>query len=203
MRCIVDKNAIVVKGNNIRNISSWIDFEEIPLKDISELKKYYSQEFIDAYNFAKKYWITTTTSIWDAKMYSTLTRIEMAEMLSNFAINLLWKKPDISKWMVKFDDVTNKLNLEYGNAVTLSYQLGIMWQNIKSNRFRPNDEVTRAEFVTVLSRLLYRIEDWNWKMKYYEPHILKLYNEWIINKINPNLKEKKWYVILMLTRSIQ
>lgn len=187
-------------GNNIRNISSWINFEEIPLKDISELKKYYSQEFIDAYNFAKKYWITTTTSIWDAKMYSTLTRIEMAKMLSNFAINVLWKKPDISKWMVKFDDVTNKLNLEYGNAVTIAYQLGIMWQNIKSNRFKPNDEVTRAEFVTALSRMLYWIKDWKWKIKYYEPHISKLYNEWIINKTNPSLKEKKWYVMLILFR---
>ena len=28
-------------------------------------------------------------------------------------------------------------------------------QNIKSNKFRPYDEVTRAEFATALSRMLY------------------------------------------------
>jgi hypothetical protein len=30
---------------------------------------------------------------------------------------------------------------------------------MKNNNFRPNDEVTRAEFVTALSRMLYHTED--------------------------------------------
>jgi hypothetical protein len=30
---------------------------------------------------------------------------------------------------------------------------------MKNNRFRPNDEVTRAEFATALSRMLYKIKD--------------------------------------------
>ena len=158
----------------------------------------YTQEFIDAYNFAYKYWITSKPSIEDAKMYSPLTRIQMAKMLSNYAINVLWKNPDISKWTIKFDDVSNKLNKEYDNAVNLAYQLGIMWQNIKNNKFRPYDEVTRAEFATALSRLLYWIKDWD--TKYYEPHIVKLYNEWLINKLNPNIKEKRWYVMIMQMR---
>jgi len=161
----------------------------------------YPQEFMDAYNFAYKYWITSKSSIQDAKMYSPLTRIQMAKMLSNYAINVLWKHPDISKWTIKFDDVSNKLNKEYDNAVNLAYQLGIMWQNIKSKRFRPYDEVTRAEFATALSRLLYWAKDWKWKVKYYEPHITKLYNEWIISKNNPNIKEKRWYVMVMLWRN--
>ena len=160
----------------------------------------YTQEFIDAYNFAYKNWITSKLSIEDAKMYSPLTRIQMAKMLSNYAINVLWKHPDISKWTIKFDDVSNKLNKKYDNAVNLAYQLGIMWQNIKNNKFRPYDEVTRAEFATALSRLLYWTIDWKWKVKYYEPHINKLYNEWIINKISSNIKEKRWYVMLMLMR---
>ena len=121
-------------------------------------------------------------------------------MLSNYAINVLWREPNISRWMIKFSDVSDKLNEDYDNAVTLVYQLWIMWQNIKSNRFRPYDEVTRAEFATVLSRLLYNTEDWMWESCYYEPHISKLYNEWIINKINPIIKEKRWYVMIMLMR---
>jgi hypothetical protein len=48
-----------------------------------------------------------------------------------------------------------------------------------NNRFRPNDEVSRAEFVTALSRLLYQTTDGEYKStsKYYTPHMAKLYNE--------------------------
>jgi len=155
----------------------------------------------NAYKFAHDNWITTTKNIEKAKMNSPLTRIQMAKMLSNYAINILWKSPDTSKWTVKFKDVTDKENKEYDNAVTLSYQLWIMWQNMKTNNFRPNDEVTRAEFTTALSRMLYWTSDGQWNKKYYETHMKKLYEEWIINNANPNLKEKRWYVMIMLMRT--
>ena len=127
----------------------------------------------------------------------------MAKMLSNYAINVLWQEPDLSKWTVKFSDVTDKMNKQYDYAVTKAYQLWIMWQNVKSNKFRPGDEVTRAEFATALSRMIYNVEDWKGSTRYYVPHIMKLYNEWIINKANPKLKEKRWYVMLMLMRTIK
>jgi hypothetical protein len=123
----------------------------------------------------------------------------MAKMLSNYAINILWKKPDTSKWTKNFNDVTAKQNADYDNAVTLSYQLWIMWQ--WTNNFRPNDEVTRAEFATALSRMLYSTPDWN--DKYYTTHLTKLKQEWIISNDNPKIKEKRWYVMLMLMRTIK
>ena len=195
-----EMNIIYVDNDNI--ISSETDLSHIQGSSLveSEWQNWFSHEFIDAYNFAKKYWITTVDSISEAKMYSPLTRIEMAKMLSYYAINVLWKKPDVSKWMMKFSDVTNKLEAEYNNAVILAYQLWIMWQNVKNNEFRPNDEVTRVEFSTALSRLLYWTEDWTWNVKYYEPHMAKLYNEWIISKADPKIKEKRWYVMIMLMR---
>ena len=64
-----------------------------------------------------------------------------------------------------------------------------------------NDEVTRAEFVTALSRMIYGMKDGTWKMKYYEPHMARLYNEWIINNTDPKMKEKRWYVMIMLMRA--
>jgi len=165
----------------------------------------HTKEQNDAYNFAKSNWITTTSSIEDAKMNTELTRIQMAKMLSNFAINVLWEEPDTEKWVVKFDDVTNKMDKQYDNAVTKAYQLWIMWQNVKDNEFRPNDEVTRGEFATALSRLLYQTEEWEykWTGKYYIPHVAKLYNEWIINKADPKIKEKRWYVMTMLKRTVE
>ncbi len=167
------------------------------------LQNWYTREMNNAYSFAYENWITTVSNIDKAKMNSSLTRIAMAKMLSNYAINILWKEPDTSKWTPVFNDITNNLNNQYDNAVTLSYQLWIMWQNMKNNNFRPYDEVTRAEFATALSRLLYNTRDGYWNQKYYEPHIKKLYNEWIISNTNQKIKEKRWYVMVMLMRSVE
>ena len=158
-----------------------------------------------AYDFAHTYWITTKTSVESAEMDKPLTRIQMAKMLSNYAMNVMWRQPDVSEWTVKFRDVTNDMDKSYDNWVTLSYQLWIMWQNMPNHKFRPNDIVTRAEFVAALSRMLYNTSDWEYKStsKYYIHHMEKLKNEWIITNDNPNMTEKRWYVMLMLLRSVK
>jgi len=74
--------------------------------------------------------------------------------------------------------------------------LWIMWLNI--DKFRPYDGVTRAEFGTALSRMLYWLADGN---PYYTNHLSKLKKEWIIANDNPTLKELRGYVMLMLMRS--
>jgi len=157
----------------------------------------YSEEFKQAYSFAYKNGITTTNSIEKAQMDSPLTRIAMAKMLSQFAMNVLWKKPSNSI-VPTFSDVSTELNEKYWWAVDLAYQLWIMWINMKNNEFRPHASVTRAEFGTALSRMLYGLEDGN---PYYTTHLKKLKEEWIITNDNPSIKEKRWYVMLMLMRS--
>ena len=164
----------------------------------SDYNNWYSKEMNDAYEYAHNNWITTINSIEKAKMNSPLTRIAMAKMLSYFAINVLGQKPDTSKWTPIFNDVTNNLNKQYNNAVTLSYQLWIMWQNIKNNNFRPNDKVTRAEFATSLSRLLFSTPD---GQPYYTTHLKKLKQEWILTIDDPKIIEKRWYIMLMLMRT--
>ena len=74
-----------------------------------------------------------------------------------------------------------------------------MWINMPGNNFRPYDLVTRAEFATALSRVLYNTEDG--KIFYYSTHISKLRAKEIINDTNPDLIEKRWYVMLMLMRA--
>ena len=160
------------------------------------------EEFKDAYEFAKWHWITTMPTIQKADMDGKLTRIAMAKMLSQYAMNVLWQEP--SKVEVpKFNDVTDKQNSDYDDWVTLAYQLGIMWQNMPNNKFRPNDEVTRAEFATALSRMIYWTSDWEykWTWKYYVHHMEKLVKEWIITKDDPMMKELRGYVMIMLMRS--
>ncbi len=162
------------------------------------LENWYTREQNNAYNFAYANWITTIKGIQKANLSWPMTRAAMAKMLSKYAINVLWKDPDISR-TPNFSDISKEINKQYNNWITLAYQLWIMW--IWTKNFRPYDPVTRAEFATVLSRMLYNTLDWTWKAKYYEPHIAKLYSKWIITKTNPNIIEKRWYVMTMLMRS--
>ena len=151
-----------------------------------------------AYQYAYHYKITTQKSIQDAAMNDWLTRIAMAKMLSYYAINVLKKVPDTNKYSeCLFDDMTPELMNQYDNWWELSCQLWIMGIGIK--KFRPFDPVTRAEFATALSRLLYWTVDWS--DFYYTTHLKKLFEKGIIVNADPNLKELRWYVMIMLMRS--
>ena len=155
-----------------------------------------SQEFRDAYSRAKENGITTMSTIEWARMNDWLTREEMAKMISNYAVNILWKKPDTTKPCYFIDSNINPDLVQY---VTESCQLWLMWQWVTS--FRPKDSVTRAEFGTVLSRLLY----WNtyeWWDPYYTRHLQALQSNWIMSNIsNPYMAEIRWYVMIMMQRS--
>ena len=164
----------------------------------------YSKEEEQAYIYAYKNNITTMNSIDKANMWWNLTRIAMAKMLSNYAINVLGLTPDTSK-NCYFSDVSDSLDYQYDNWVKKACQLGLMWVWI--DQFYPNWVVTRAEFWTVLSRAL------NWKdtaklnimnntNPYYSEHLNYLKEEWIMNNIaNPTNFERRWRVMLMLMRA--
>ena len=202
----VEENAENLEENEI----NWEKNERESVKEekILDIDKYddsYTEEFNRAYQFAYNRNITTKSSIKEAKLNDVLTRIEMAKMLSQYAMNVMWKQPDLSKWIVEFKDVTKEQNADYDNAVTLAYQLWIMWINMPNNCFRPNDIVTRAEFVAAFSRMLYGTSDGIYKStrNYYVPHMERLFSEWIITITEPTMKEKRWYVMIMLMRSIE
>ena len=156
----------------------------------------YSSELQQAYKWAYENKITTMDSIEKANMKWNITREEMAKMISNYTINILWKTPDTTKTCLFID---SNINPDLVESVTISCQLWLMGQWITS--FKPKDSVTRAEFWTVLSRSL----RWNkneWWSTYYENHLKALKSEWIMNKINtPMNKEVRGYVMLMLMRS--
>ena len=158
----------------------------------------YSDEMNMAYQHAYHFKITTQKSISEAWMDQALTRIAMAKMLSMYAMNVLWKKP-ANTIVPNFEDISEDLNEQYDYWISLAYQLWIMWINMPENKFRPHDLVTRAEFATALSRLLYWTADWN--EFYYSTHLNKLFEKWIIVNTNPSLQELRWYVMIMLMRS--
>lgn len=189
-----DIDAILSKlHENISNPDKYYDDNPWDILD-----NWFSREFNDAYNFAHEYWITTQNSIYSANMEWWLTRIAMSKMLSEYAINVLWYDYDWNQ-NCYFWDVSYDMNNAYNDWVCKAFSLWIMGQNMKNNLFRPFDSVTRAEFATALSRLLYNTPDWS--DYYYTTHIQKLYDKWIISNTNPYLTEVRWYIMLMLMRA--
>lgn len=160
----------------------------------------YSPELQQAYNWAYENKITTQNSIEKANLEWGLNRIAMAKMLSYYAINVLGKTPDTGKYSeCQFNDLTPDLTNQYDNWWELSCQLWIMGIWIKD--FRPFDTVTRAEFWTALSRVLWW-DKYEWGSTYYENHLKTLKSEWIMNNISsPMNNEIRWRVMLMLMRS--
>lgn len=161
-------------------------------------------ELHKAYKWAYKNKITTIPNIIEADMFGPLNRIAMAKMLSTYAINILWMTPDISRTN-QFSDVTPEMDAEFNNGVTLAYQLWIMWINMHNNEFRPYDLVPRSEFGTALSRMLYKLSDWEYERtdEFYIPHFNKLREELIMTVFDPNMEELRWFVMIMLMRSAQ
>lgn len=157
----------------------------------------YSSELNEAYSFAAKEGITSMANIKEANMEWTLIRVHMAKMMVNYAINVLGKTIDATKLCV-FSDMVNQTN-EMKDYSIKACQLWIMGINTK--KFMPNDIVTRAQFATVLSRVL-RWDKYNsnW-IDYYTNHIKALKDAKIISTTDPSLIELRWYVMLMLMRS--
>lgn len=168
----------------------------------------YSAEQEDAYNYAYSQKITTVSSIEKASMNGELTRIAMAKMISNFAVNVLWLQPNTSI-DCSFSDVPSSLDEQYNYWVTQACQLWLMWiwnDWNKTEKFNPNTVVTRAQFGTAFSRALSKaswkvVENWN---PYYSTHLEYLQSEWIINSTtnpSPSTAEKRWNVMIMMMRA--
>ena len=174
----------------------------------SSLANDYSLEQQDAYNYAYSQKITTVSSIEKASMDGELTRIAMAKMISNFAINVLWLQPNTSI-DCSFLDVSSLLDEQYNYGVTLACQLWLMWiwnDWNKTEKFDPNTVVTRAQFGTAFSRALSKA---SWKVvenenPYYSTHLEYLQSEWVIKSTatpSPSTAEKRWNVMIMMMRA--
>lgn len=158
----------------------------------------YSEELEGAYGYAYDNGITTMSSIDNADMYGSLTRIAMAKMMANYAIEVLGQTPDTTK-ECSFPDVASALDEQYDNGVTKACQLGLMGVGI--DNFNPNGLVTRAEFGTVLSRALYGDAN-NGGTPYYADHLAALKDAGIMNNIDtPTQLEVRGYVMLMMQRA--
>ena len=160
----------------------------------------FTTEINNAYLYAFTHGITTMPTILQANMTGNLIRSNMAKMIVNYAIHVSGKTPNT--WAIcSFDDIWNQ-SVELQTYIKLSCQLWLMWVWLTS--FSPDGIVTRAEFGTVLSRLLYGSVN-EWGTPYYIDHLSALKAAGIMNTIaDPeHMMEIRWYVMLMLMRAAQ
>lgn len=178
---------------------SWNKTNILPKVDMEE---------IIAYRWAKKNGIIDDS--WaDSYPDGYLTRWDMAEMVVRFATNILWREiPTEYPWKCTWDDPKNQRwspdTQVYANKAC---RLWLMWMWMKE--FMPNKTVDRAEFWTILSRLLrwhmYDVINPSDTNPYYVKHLDVLNREWIMKNIeNPTemLERRKW-VWMMMMRTAQ
>lgn len=164
----------------------------------------YSQELINAHWYWYKLWLIKSPTIEKANMESNLTRKQLAKILTIYSIKFL-KKEINTDLPCDFEDLKALWN-EDRLFVKFSCQLWIMGLKLDgtpNHIFNPNGKVTRAEFGTAFSRLLYgnknNVDD---PIKRYKKHLQLLKNDWIMKKIEvPEMKESLGNVFLMLMRA--
>ncbi len=112
-----------------------------------------SEEFKKALSFLRTYEMTMFDSVDGFDPYRNLSREEAAKIFSNFAINVLCRKPDMNL-SVKYSDVENA-DPSLKPYITLAYQLGVMkGSGMGDGEFRPFDAISKAEVNAVLIRMI-------------------------------------------------
>lgn len=126
-----------------------------------------SSEFMESINWMYDNGMTSYNTTESFMPYQTITRAQVAKMLDKFAsvTNLNTIR---NQWNCEFSDVDNQS--EYKDSITKVCQYGIMAGS--SDKFSPDQIVTKAEFIAMLIRLF----DWNklneslnpWWTEYYK-----------------------------------
>jgi len=180
---------------------------ETIIKNCSIEGSTYSDEINEAYVWACQKWIIESNTIQGAKLWEFLNRAEMAKITALFEMWELGANPNINKDCLAFYGSISWYNQEMKGYMITSCQLERMWIHTADHTpitdFMPSKFVSRAEFWTVLSRILwwraYEAEE-NSKY-YYVKHLNQLKEGWVLTNIDPNLVEYRSYVILMIYRA--
>lgn len=160
-------------------------------------------EILAAYMRAYRKWIIWT-GWWESDPDGYVTRWDMAEMVVKFTENVLWRKipstPARCKW---WDAERDRKSPETKVYAQKACALWVMW--IRMQDFLPNKILDRAEFGTILSRLLwwdkYDVVNATKTNLYYTRHLNALNKAWIMKQIdNPEdrkeLRKRAWIMLM-------
>ena len=141
----------VIFNPSIENGKCYTRREYLGIKDSEKIVT--SEEFKKALSFLRSYEMTMFDSVDSFAPYRNLSREEAAKIFSNFAINVLCRKPD-KNLSIHYSDVENA-DPTLKPYITLAYQLGVMkGSGMGDGTFRPFDAITKAEVNAVLIRMI-------------------------------------------------
>ena len=184
-----------------KKVYSW----EVDVPNCSIQDSQFASEQNDAYLWACQHNITTMRTIQEARLDQPLTRAELAKIMSVYAMKEYHLKPLITG-AANYKDVNTDLG-DLADYIQIAYQLQIMGINADGTpmqAFEPHKLVSRAEFATVLSRVI-------WGNKHnisgddrYSAHLqaLKKYRV-ITSDVPANWWELRGRALLMLHRNAQ
>ena len=184
-----------------KKVYSW----EVDVPNCSIQDSQFASEQNDAYLWACQHNITTIRTIQEVRLDRPLTRAELAKIMSVYAMKEYHLKP-LRAAAVNYKDVNTDLG-DLADYIQLAYQLQIMGIDADGTpiqAFEPHKLVSRAEFATVLSRVI-------WGNKHnisgddrYSAHLqaLKKY-EIITSDVPANWWELRGRALLMLHRTVK
>ena len=141
----------VIFNPSIENGKCYTRREYLGIKDSEKIVT--SEEFKKALSFLRSYEMTMFDSVDSFAPYRNLSREEAAKIFSNFAINVLCRKPD-KNLSIHYSDVENA-DPTLKPYITLAYQLGVMkGSGMGDGEFRPKDYISKAEVNAVLIRMI-------------------------------------------------
>jgi len=171
--------------------------------DISD--SMYPEELEKAYLYACQNGITSMDDIFSAGLDWPLIRAHMAKMISIFATKYFDRPINKGKTAcASFEDIETE-SRELQQYIKISCQLGLMgleYDGVTPQKnFAPTTIVSRAQFGTILSRLIRKTKyDGNPRFRYRD-HLIWLQKAGIMKNISAPLNpEMRWRVMLMLQR---
>ena len=184
-----------------KKVYSW----EVDVPNCSIQYSQFASEQNDAYLWACQHNITTMRTIQEARLDQPLTRAELAKIMSVYAMKEYHLKP-LRAGAANYKDVNTDLG-DLADYIQIAYQLQIMGINADGTpieAFEPHKLVSRAEFATVLSRVIWGNKH-NISGDYrYSAHLQALKKYKIITSDVPaNWWELRGRALLMLHRNAQ
>ena len=178
--------------------------EQKPTMTEAQAVEKFGQEQIDAYKWALENGITTMKTIEAARLDEPLTRAELAKMMVVYIQKVVQKDPVVTG-DVSYSDVSEELGDLYG-YIKLAYQYQIMWINADGTPielFNPYGIVSRWEYATVFSRVLFGAKFNKDGEDFYTNHLEALKTAEILTNTTPSIQEMRGWVMLMMYRSSQ
>ena len=158
-----------------------------------------SAEYQDAYAYAFDNGITTMGSIESANLAGTTTRGHAAKMFSEFAMSM-GQTADTESNTCNFNDLGPVAGTDLETYAVTACQLGLMGINT-NGIFNPNGVLSRAEFGTVLSRVLFG-DTYNGGNPFYSAHLNALNQAGLMNDLsNPERSIMRGDAFLLLSRA--